>query len=419
MASFEIYGGKSLQGDIKIQGSKNAVLPILAATVLNKGVTKLYNCPKILDVYNMIKILESIGCIVEFAGNTVTVDASGTISGIVSLDYVASIRSSIILLGAILGRTKYVEIPYPGGCVIGARPINMHLKALEQMNVSISEIDGAIRCETNDLLGGSIDLPYPSVGATENIVLAATLANGVTEIRNAAKEPEIVDLCLLLNEMGADIHGMGTSHIVVNGVNNLHDAKYTIMSDRIVAGTYLAAAAATCGDIQIYDVKEQDMNSILQVFAQMGCGIVIRKQRIRLIAPQILLPVDSIRTQPFPGFPTDMQSQLMACLCIAKGQSIIYEDIFEDRFKAVSELRKMGANIFINKNKAMINGVSMLSGATVKAEELRGGAALIIAGLMAEGDAKVENSIYVERGYQDICGDLSELGACIRIVEDR
>jgi len=419
LASFEICGGRSLQGDIKIQGSKNAVLPILAATVLNKGITKLYNCPEILDVYNMIKILESIGCIIEVDGNTVTVDATDTISGVVSLDYVASIRSSIILLGAILGRIHSVEIPYPGGCVIGERPIDMHLKALEQMNVSISEADGIIRCETKALLGGTINLPYPSVGATENIILAAILAKGSTEISNAAKEPEIVDLCLCLNEMGANIHGMGTAHIVVNGVKRLQDAGYTIMPDRIVAGTYLAAAAATYGNIQIYDVWEHDIKSILEVFAHMGCGIVIRGKRIRLIAPQILLPVESIRTRPFPGFPTDMQSQLLACLCIARGQSTIYEDIFEDRFKAVEELEKMGANILLNKNKAIINGVSKLRGATVKAKELRGGAALVIAGLMAEGDAKIENSIYVERGYQDICGDLSQLGACIRIVEDR
>lgn len=414
MSAFDIKGGLSLRGDIKIQGSKNAALPILAAAVLNRGITKIYNCPLILDIYNMIIILEAMGCGVSVDGHCVTVDATGPITGIISKENAEKMRSSVILLGAVLGRSNSAYIAWPGGCSIGERPVNMHLDALEQMNVQFSPEDGCIRCETSELIGNEIKLPYPSVGATENVILAAVLAKGTTTLYNAAKEPEIVDLCLFLNEMGAEIHGMGTTMITILGVKSLMDISYTVMNDRIVAGTYLMAAAATCGDVQIYDVQERDMKSTLEVLAHMGCGIVIRPNKIRVVAPTVILPVEGIRTEPFPGFPTDMQSQMMSVLCLASGKSVIYEEIFEDRFKIAAELEKMGADIRIEENKAIIQGKCKLQGTTIYAKDLRGGAALIIAGLMAEGDTKVKDTVYVERGYENICMDLAQLGADIK-----
>lgn len=414
MASFEICGGCSLNGEVRIQGSKNAALPMIAACLLARGETKLYNCPHITDVYNMIKILENMGCFADFSGDCLTVDTTGNLSGIISPGDAASMRSSIMLLGAVLGRQKYVFLPWPGGCSIGKRPVDLHLKALEQMNVSVTHHSSGLECWTSCLRGGDISLAMPSVGATENVILAAVLANGTTRLHNAAKEPEVVDLCLFLNEMGARIHGMGTHHITISGVKQLKSVSYTVMSDRIVAGTYFAAAAATGGNILAYPVKEKDLRCVLDVLAVMGCGIIIRKDRIGLIAPPLLLPVESIYTQPFPGFPTDMQSQIMVCLTAARGTSMICENIFEDRFKIVPQLEKMGAKILVHENRAVIRGGCRLKGASVRAEDLRGGAALVIAGLMAEGDTKVEGSGYIERGYENIAKDLDQLGARIR-----
>lgn len=413
MASLEIRGGNSLMGEVRVQGSKNAALPILSACLLARGETKLYNCPMILDVYNMIKILENMGCHTEIRRDCVVVDTSPKLTGIISEDDAASMRSSVMLMGAVLGREGYVYLPWPGGCSIGKRPVDLHLSALEKMNVSVRTEPGGLCCTTDGLCGNVIVFPYPSVGATENVILTAVLARGTTTICHAAKEPEIVDMCLFLNQMGAQIHGMGTSQIIVHGVKELKSISYTVMADRIVAGTYLAAAAATGGNVLIHDIEEKDIRATLDALAGMGCGIVVRQRQVRVIAPQMLLPLESIHTQPFPGFPTDMQSQIMVCLLTAVGESIIYEDIFEDRFKIVPEIRKMGADVLINENKAVIRGVGALHGSTVCAQDLRGGAALVIAGLMAEGDTKVEGSIYIERGYQDICGDLTLLGADI------
>lgn len=414
MATFEIKGGNSLNGEIPIQGSKNAALPILSACLLARGETKLYNCPHIKDVYNMIEILEAMGCHTEISGECVIIDSSPELSGVISPDYGASMRSSIMLMGAMLGRQNDVHLPWPGGCSIGKRPVDIHLDALKKMNVTVEVSADGLECKTMQLLGTSITLPYPSVGATENIILAAVLASGITTINNAAKEPEIIDLCLFLNDMGAQIHGMGTSRIRIFGVKRLHSISYKIMSDRIVAGTYLTAAAATGGSVLVYDICERDIRSTLDVLAMMGCGIIVKKNQIRVIAPQLLLPIDSIHTQPFPGFPTDMQSQIMVCLTAAHGESVICEDIFEDRFKIVPQIEKMGADVLINKNRAVIKGQTALHGCSVKALDLRGGAALVIAGLMAEGDTEVESFGYIERGYEDICRDLSRLGAKIR-----
>ena len=416
MASFEIKGGSTISGEVRIQGSKNAALPILSACLLARGETKLYNCPRIKDVYNMIKILEAMGCHTEIGSDYVTIDTSPKLTGHISAADAASMRSSVMLMGAVLGRLREVSLPWPGGCSIGKRPVDIHLNALEKMNVDIHAMDDGLECKTAQLLGSRIDFPYPSVGATENVILAAVLAKGTTIIHNGAKEPEIIDLCLFLNEMGAQIHGMGTSCITIHGVKQLKSISYKIMPDRIVAGTYLAAGAATFGSVTAEGVCERDIRSTLDTLASMGCGIVVKKDSVRVIAPQILLPIESIHTQPFPGFPTDMQSQMMVCLTAARGESVIYEDIFEDRFKIVPQIRKMGADVVINHNKAVIKGGTPLHGFTVEACDLRGGAALVIAGLMAEGDTRVLGACFIERGYEDICTDLGQLGARIRRI---
>ena len=413
MTSITVNGGRCLKGDIFIQGSKNAALPMLAATLLNRGVTKLYGCPKITDVSRMLDILKSLGCDVSWENGCIRVDTSGASGHFVSEACAGQMRSTVFMMGAMLGRFGEVFIPYPGGCTIGKRPIDIHLDTLRQMNVALIEDREGIYGCTKQILGTVIDLRYPSVGATENIILAAVTANGKTVINHAAKEPEIIDLCLLLNKMGADIHGMGTETIVIYGVEVLHDAEFTVSGDRIAASTYLAAAAVTCGNVCIFNVWEREIKSVLQVLAQMGCGIVIQNKRVRVIGPQMTFAVDQIHTRPFPGFPTDMQSQMMACLTMANGTSEIYEHVFEDRFKIAGELNKMGADITVDHQKATIRGIGQLHGAAVSACDLRGGAALVIAGLMAEGETTINNAFYVKRGYQDICGDLKFLGARI------
>ena len=413
MASLIVGGGESLRGSLWIQGSKNAALPMMAAAVLNRGITKIYHCPAISDVDNMLEIMKSLGCCIERTGEYVLIDSSQMDVRDISPEYAASMRSSVFLMGALLGRFGEVSLPYPGGCVIGKRPIDMHLAAFERMNIRVQVTGDRIFCSTDHMAGSGHRLRYPSVGATENIILASVLAPGQTVIKNAAKEPEVIELCLLLNKMGADIHGMGTGNITIYGVSTLHDAVFSLVSDRIVAATYLAAAAATAGDVEVRGVWAHDLKTVLQVLAEMGCGIIVRNKRVRVIGPYMLSCVDSIYTHPFPGFPTDMQSQIMACLSRARGISRLTETVFEDRFKTAGELKKMGADILIENHTAVIRGVECLKGTCVKAWDLRGTAALVIAGLMAEGDTVISDSIYIRRGYEDICADLKKLGARI------
>lgn len=417
MAAFQVYGGKELHGEIKIQGAKNAVLPVLAATVLNNGVSVIHNCPKILDVYNMLYILEAIGCSVTWEGNTLRVDASSLSDYLIPDRFVREMRSSIILLGSVLGRLKNVKISFPGGCSIGTRPIDLHLKALRKMNVEIIEAFGFIECRTAQIQGGHIVLDYPSVGATENIILAAVLSEGVTRINNAAKEPEIVELQDFLNAMGARVTGAGTDEILVEGVQTLKDIEYTIMPDRIVAGTYLAATAISGGKITLQDVSIPHLSAMISKFREMGCGVKEYKQALTIQSSGNLKSVDIIRTQPYPGFPTDMQSQIMSVLTVARGVSVIVENIFEARFKTVNELLKMGADIIVEGRTAVIKGVRNLKGAEVCATDLRGGAALVIAGLRAEGLTIIDEPIYIQRGYEDICADLKAVGANIHYQE--
>lgn len=413
MTSLIVSGGHSLRGDLWIQGSKNAALPMLAAAVVNRGTTVLYHCPKITDVDCMIDILESLGCRAAWEKDSVRIDSSEMDGRDISEKFGLRMRSSVFLMGALLARFGEVSLPYPGGCIIGRRPLDFHLAAFERMGCCVSVKEDRIFCRARSLCGAYHSLSYPSVGTTENIVLASVLAQGMTVIENAAKEPEIIELCLMLNKMGADIHGMGTSKITIYGVKSLKNTEYMLASDRIVAGTYMAAAAVTAGDVQLWDVWAHDLKAVLQVLAEMGCGIVIQNKRVRVIGPQMLSCVDSIYTRPFPGFPTDMQSQVMACLCTAGGVSHVTETVFEDRFKTAEELVKMGADILIENNRAVIRGKSTLFGNNVFARDLRGGAALVIAGLAAEGDTVINDSIYIKRGYEDIVRDMKILGAQI------
>lgn len=417
MGMFSVIGGKSLEGELTVQGSKNAVLPILAATILNKGKSYLHNCPKILDVFNMLNILKAIGCKIIWQDDVLVIDSTVISTDKIPENYVQTMRSSIIMLGSVLGRLKSVTISFPGGCSIGVRPIDLHIKALKQMNINIYDTGGFLKCTTNEVKGSTIHLDYPSVGATENIMLAAVLSTGVTKIYNAAKEPEIIELGMFLNVMGAKIAGAGTDCIIIEGVNNLHDVEYHIMADRIVAGTFLAAAAIAGGEINLKNVNIKYVDAICSKIQEMGCFIKNNNGDIFIKSDGNLKAIDFIRTQPYPGFPTDMQAQIMACLSIAKGTSVISETIFESRFKHVSELIKMGADIITEGRLAIIKGVNKLNGCEVYAEDLRGGAALIIAALAAEGNTIIYNPIHILRGYEELDKKLKHLGVNICYID--
>lgn len=412
MSLYTIQGGKRLEGELYIDGSKNAVLPIIAATILTGSTTILHNCPDITDVNIMLEILRELGCRIKRENTTLIIDTSYADSYIVPKELVEQMRSSIIFLGSIIGRFHNAKISYPGGCALGPRPINLHLDALNVMGVTTDEENGFIISHTDHLQGATIDLSFPSVGATENTMLAAVLADGVTQIKHAAKEPEIVDLQRYLNSCGADIKGAGTDTITINGVPHLHDAEYTVMPDRIIAGTYLVAAAATRGSIRLMNTNATDLGPLISAFEDIGCQIRQDNQSIMLTAKNYLKGT-RITTEPYPGFPTDMQPQLMALLCTCKSPSIILENIFLSRFNQVESLRKMGANIWIQGNKAMIKPVRKLIGSDVCATDLRCGAALVIAGLVAEGMTNVHNIEYIKRGYHSIVSDLKELGVTI------
>ncbi|MBU3803325.1 MAG: UDP-N-acetylglucosamine 1-carboxyvinyltransferase [Candidatus Cellulosilyticum pullistercoris] len=412
MSQYVIEGGKRLEGELQIGGSKNAVLPIIAATLLNEEVTYLENCPKILDVKIMIEILRELGCKVEWQEKTLMLDTTTLQNYDINEALVKKMRSSIILLGALMGRCGEARISEPGGCQLGARPIDLHLEALRKMNVDITETNGMISCKASHLRGAEINLKFPSVGATENIMLAATRCEGRTIIYNPAMEPEIVDLQNFLVACGAKITGAGTSKIIIDGVKKLNSVHYRVIPDRIIAGTYLVAAAITRGTIILNKVENSHLEAITNQLERMGCKIVNETHRLIMTAPKQLKSVDII-TQPYPGFPTDMQSQMMALLCTCNETALIKENLFEARFKIVDELVKMGAQITVDDCLATIRGGHKLKGCSVIAKDLRGGAALVLAGLAAEGRTTVENIGYIKRGYENIVDDLSKLGAHI------
>lgn len=417
MSVIEIIGGTHLRGEVRIQGSKNAVLPILAACLLNKGTTKINNCPKILDVFNMIKILEHLGAFIVWDQDSLLIDTRNLTNTIVPEQYVKEMRSSIIVLGALLGRVGEAEITYPGGCSIGARPINMHLDAMKQLGVEIVENGDVLSCKTNGIIGNHINLEFPSVGATENILLTAVLGKGTTIITNAAMEPEIQELCRFLRAIGAKIGGIGTGELIVEGVTELYDTTFDVIADRIVAGTYLSAVLGIGGKVELSGVDDSQLLSVIEILRTLGGKITCGNDYLKVTSHGRPKAVDIIRTRPYPFFPTDMQSQLMSVLAKGKGTSIIIENIFEARYKNVTELEKMGANITVEGKVAIIKGVKKLHGASVNAFDLRGGAGLVLAGLMAEGTTMVAHPYYIERGYEDICRDLSGLGANIKKID--
>lgn len=415
MSKYVIHGGKRLEGELCIDGSKNAVLPIIAATLLSGNITYLQHCPRILDVEIMIEILKQLGCKVEWEQENLMIHTSTLQNCDISEELVKKMRSSIILLGALIGRCGEARISQPGGCQLGARPIDLHLSALKQMGVHITEQQDTIICKSSNLHGAEISLALPSVGATENIMLAATLAQGNTTIYNAAKEPEIVDLQDFLVACGANITGAGTEMIKIQGVKKLGGVNYRVIPDRIIAGTYLVAAAITRGNITLKDIRIEHLDTIIKKLEEVGCHIKVSSNEVSLMAPTHLKGIELI-TEPYPGYPTDMQSQMMALLCTCESPSRIKENLFEARFKPAYELMKMGAKIHVEDNEAYIMPTHLM-GAKVNATDLRGGAALVLAGLAAEGYSIVNQIHYIKRGYQNIVTDLSSLGAQIQEKE--
>lgn len=413
MDSIHIRGQNALFGETRIQGSKNAVLPVLAATLLIPDACMIENCPRISDVCHMKKLLTQIGCKVSRVGNTLMIDSRNASGDKMAGESVTGMRSSIMLLGAMLGRFSQAVIEYPGGCVIGKRPIDMHLRALTQMGVEICEEDGLLYAKASKLQGASIKLPFASVGATENVILAAVAANGITVIQNAAREPEIVTLCEFLKKAGAVIEGVGGRTLLIQGGMPLHGISFRIPADRIVAGTYLLSVLGCGGHIFLEEAPVGQMKGMINVAAMLGAEMTVVKEGLSVLAKPVKEPLPYIKTDVFPGFPTDLQSPLMAVLSKANGVSVIEETIFEDRFRMVQELIKMGANITIEGKSAVIVGVDTLTGCEVIAKELRGGAGLVLAGCMAEGETVVKNRHFIERGYEDICRDYQNLGVNI------
>ena len=411
-----IEGGNKLEGTTYVSGSKNASLPIIAATLLNGGINKLYNVPNIHDTKMMFKILETLGCKIKKNNGKIIIDSRNINNYEIPEHLMREMRSSVIIAGALLSRKKKVIFTYPGGCDIGSRPIDLHIKSFEKLGINVKEEFGDIKCEVDEIAGTDIHLDFPSVGATENIMLASVMAKGTTNIYNAAMEPEIVDLQNALNSMGAKITGAGTNNIVIKGVEKLKDLSYNIIPDRIEAGTLLCATAITGGNIRLQKVIPEHIKTLLNKLEEMGCVIKVDKNEIILNAPKKLKAVD-IKTLPYPGFPTDLQSILGAILTVAKGTSIIIENIFENRYKYLNELTKMGAKATTEGRTAVIKGVRRLNKANVRATDLRGGAAMVIAALNAKGRTCIENIEYILRGYENLDEKLKSLGANILLEE--
>lgn len=416
MPSYIIEGGRRLEGEVDVSGSKNASLPILASSILNSGTTKLYNVPEIRDTRITQEILKFLGCKVKKNKGKVEVNSKNITKKEIPEHLMHQMRSTVILAGAILGRFKEVKFSYPGGCDIGARPIDLHLKSFEKLGVNITENAGFIVCKCDKIIGANIDLDFPSVGATENIILASVYAEGVTNISNAAMEPEIVDLANCLNSMGAKIEGAGTSNVKITGVKNLKSISYKIMPDRIEAGSLLCMTAITGGKIKLNNCRPEHIIPVLNKLEESGCLVDKKDNSVILVAPKKLKAVD-IKTMPYPGFPTDMQSVFGAMLTLSRGTSVIVENIFENRYKYMAELKKMGAKITIEGKTAIIKGVRRLSGAKVVSTDLRGGAALVTAALAAKGKTEVTDVEYILRGYERLDEKLRKLGANISLKE--
>lgn len=411
MDSIQIDGGIPLQGQVRIQGSKNAALPVLAATILIHGKSYIDNCPKITDIFQMQTLLESVGCKTSWEGNNLKVDAAGVYDSRMPKEAAKSMRSSISMLGPLLARSGEAFLYHPGGCVIGQRPIDIHIHAMKNLGVNFKEEDEVIHATCDKLTGANIKLKFPSVGATENALMASVLAKGDTWIYPAATEPEIVTLCEFLQSAGAIIEGIGTDRIHVKGVEMLHETCFKIPADRIVAGTYMVGCMVAGGSVFLEEAPASQMYEVIQTAECMGVMFQEATDGLFIQAPEYLKAPGHITTDVYPGFPTDMQSAFLVALAVARGDSILTENIFENRFHIVNELNRMGARIHLQNNSAYVKGVQGLIGTTVHGEELRGAAALVVAGLKASGHTCVTGCEYVYRGYENIGRDLRELGA--------
>ncbi|MBZ4654119.1 MAG: UDP-N-acetylglucosamine 1-carboxyvinyltransferase [Peptococcaceae bacterium] len=412
MEKYVIVGGNRLSGTVRVSGAKNAVLTILPACLLSKGVCTIHEVPRLSDVFVMKEVLECLGAHVEFTGNTMVVNASRISTLEVPEKLTRMMRASNLVMGPLLSRFKQVKLAYPGGCSIGSRPMDQHLRGMKIMGAKVTEKYGYIEAQATKLTGSEICLDFPSVGATENLMMAAVLADGVTIIRNAAREPEIVDLQNFLNGMGAEIRGAGTDIIKIQGVQELGSTEHTIIPDRIEAGTFMVAAAISRGDVYLENVIPEHIEAVIAKLKEAGVGIEEKGDCVRVFYQGPTRGVD-YKTMPYPGFPTDMQAQIMALMAISEGTSIVSETIFENRFKHVDELRRMGADIHVESRIAIVKGVQRLTGAHVEASDLRAGAALVIAGLAADGATILENVYHIDRGYERFEFKLRGLGAQI------
>ena len=416
MEAFSIRGGKPLAGQCQIQGAKNAVLPLLAAGLLCDGGIRLDNCPRLKDIDNMLLILQALGCKARWDNSAIELDAGGASSYRMPRELSKQMRSSIFMLGPVLARFGQADFTYPGGCEIGLRPIDLHLSSLRAMGAEIREDHGLIHCKGR-LHGAQIHLDYPSVGATENILMAAVTAQGDTVVHNAAREPEVRDLARFLNACGARVRGAGGGTIHIGGGAQLHGCAYTPLNDRIVAGTILLAAPMTGGDIFAKGARAEDMQAVLSKLRQMGCLVSQEKGGVRVRAVGRPRAVRRVETNPHPSFPTDMQAQMMALLAKANGTSVVVENVFENRFAHAGELNRMGADIEISGRTAIVRGVETLFGQRVASRDLRGGAALVLAGLGAQGETIVDHIAYIDRGYERLEAMFAGLGADMQRVE--
>jgi len=414
---FIISGGKRLEGSVEISGAKNSALSIMAASLLTKDECILRNVPHLTDVEIMSAVIRKLGVKVEWINNdTLCIDSDNFNNYEAPYELVKKMRASILVMGPLLARLKKAKISLPGGCAIGARPVDFHIKGFEALGAKVEVEKGYIEAEIHKLKGNDIYLDFPSLGATENIMMAAVLANGTSVLRNAAREPEIVALAEVLNQMGADVQGAGTSAITINGVASLKPVSVTIIPDRIETGTFMVAAALTGGNITLVGADPDHQGALIDKLRLTGAKITIAEKSLNVQGPDMIVSVD-VKTQPYPGFPTDMQAQFMVLMSIANGTSLISETIFENRFIHVSELKRMGADIIISGNTAMVKGVSTLSGAPVMATDLRASASLILAGLVAEGQTVVNRVYHLDRGYQAIEKKFAGLGAVIKRVK--
>ncbi|UOQ45362.1 UDP-N-acetylglucosamine 1-carboxyvinyltransferase [Halobacillus salinarum] len=420
MEKIIVRGGRQLNGTVKAEGAKNAVLPVIAASIIaSEGKSVLHDVPALADVSTINEVIRHMNAVVDVEGNTVSIDASGELTTEAPIEYVRKMRASVLVLGPLLARYGHAKVALPGGCAIGSRPIDQHLKGFEAMGAEVTVGNGYIEAEVKGrLTGAKIYFDVPSVGATENVMMAAALAEGKTILENCAKEPEIVDLANYLNKMGANVVGAGTETIRIEGVDKLTGATHTIIPDRIEAGTFMVAAAITGGNVLIQGAMHEHLRSLVAKMEEMGVIIEEEDDGLRVIGPDFLKATD-IKTMPHPGFPTDMQSQMMALMLNARGTSVITETVFENRFMHVEEFRRMNANLKIEGRSVIVEGPSSLQGAEVAATDLRAGAALILAGLVADGYTRVTELKHLDRGYVDFAEKLAELGADIeRVTED-